>query len=74
MACGTPVIAFAQGSVPEVLDDGLTGAVVADAEAAVAAVARMARFDRKRIRQRFEERFSAERMARDYVTLYEALA
>jgi len=74
MACGTPVIAFRNGSVPEVIDDGLTGYVVDDIDAAVQAVGRVDRLDRLAIRQRFEQRFSATRMARDYVELYEALA
>jgi glycosyltransferase involved in cell wall biosynthesis len=74
MACGTPVIAFARGSVPEVVEPGVTGAIVRDEDEAVAAVARVARLDRARIRRRFEERFSARRMARDYVALYREVA
>lgn len=73
MACGTPVIAFRRGSVPEVLEDGLTGFIVDGVEEAVAAVHRLDRLDRRAIRRRFEERFTAERMARDYVALYEGL-
>ena len=73
MACGTPVVAFRQGSVPEIIEPGLTGAIVESEDAAVEALAAVATLDRGRIRQRFEERFSAERMARDYVALYEGL-
>jgi glycosyltransferase involved in cell wall biosynthesis len=74
MACGTPVIAFRRGSVPEVLEHGLTGFIVEGVEEAAAAVAGLDRLDRRTIRRRFEERFTAERMARDYVALYEQLA
>jgi glycosyltransferase involved in cell wall biosynthesis len=71
MACGTPVIAFPGGSVPEVQQHGVTGYVVRDIEEAVQAVAQTRTFDRRRCRQAFEERFSAARMARDYVACYE---
>ncbi|WP_135467079.1 glycosyltransferase family 4 protein [Crenalkalicoccus roseus] len=74
MACGTPVIAFNRGSVPEVVEDGLTGFVVDDVDAAVAAVRRLPALSRGAIRRRFEERFTARRMAEDYVALYRALA
>jgi glycosyltransferase involved in cell wall biosynthesis len=70
MACGTPVIAWPCGSVPEVLDDGMTGYIVQTIDDAVRAVARAALFDRRRCRGVFEERFSATRMARDYVSVY----
>ncbi len=73
MACGTPVIAFNCGSVPEVMDDGLTGFVVDDVDGAVAAVKKLDRLFRPSIRSRFEERFSAGAMARDYVRIYEQL-
>jgi len=73
MACGTPVIAFNQGSVPEVQEDGVTGFIVSSVEEAVAAAARVDTLDRALIRQRFEERFTADRMARDYVGVYEKL-
>ncbi|CAL1240057.1 glycosyltransferase family 4 protein [Candidatus Methylocalor cossyra] len=73
LACGTPVVAFGQGSVPEVLDDGVTGFIVDSVEAAVAAVAAVERIDRARCRRVFESRFSARRMARDYVELYTRL-
>ena len=59
MACGTPVIAFRSGSVPEVIDEGVTGFVVDDEEQAVQAVKRLGELDRRRVRERFEERFTA---------------
>jgi glycosyltransferase involved in cell wall biosynthesis len=74
MACGTPVIACNRGSVPEVIDDGVTGFVVEDETEAVAAVARIDSLDRARIRTVFEQRFTARRMAEDYVEIYESLA
>jgi glycosyltransferase involved in cell wall biosynthesis len=74
MACGTPVIAFRSGSVPEVIDDGVTGFIVDDEDDAVAAIRRLAELDRRVVRARFEERFSAKRMAQDYLRNYEALA
>jgi glycosyltransferase involved in cell wall biosynthesis len=74
MACGTPVIAYACGSVPEVIEDGLTGFIVRNEAQAVAAVHRLHLLDRARIRRRFEERFTARRMAEDYLTLYRRLA
>ena len=73
MACGTPVIAWPCGSVPEVIDDGVTGRIVSCEDEAVAAVAEVAAFDRRRIRKAFERRFSSEVMARRYVELYQRL-
>ena len=73
MACGTPVIAWNCGSVPEVIEPGVNGWVVDDENAAVAAAAQCASFDRAGCRRHFEERFTAERMAADYVALYRAL-
>ena len=73
MACGTPVVAWNQGSVPEVVDDGVTGRVVDSHQAAVAAVAEVAGFDRRQVRAVFERRFSAEAMARAYEALYRQL-
>lgn len=70
MACGTPVIAWRRGSVPEVLDDGVTGRIVDGLDEAVAAVREVAALDRRRIRATFERRFSAEAMARAYLELY----
>lgn len=74
MSCGTPVIAWRNGSVPEIVEDGVTGFIVDSIEAAVAALESAARLDRARVRSRFEERFSASRMARDYLSVYRALA
>ncbi len=74
MACGTPVIAFECGSVPEVVEDGLTGFIVRSEAEAVRAVGRLHLLDRTRIRRRFEERFTARRMAEDYLALYRRLA
>jgi glycosyltransferase involved in cell wall biosynthesis len=73
MACGTPVVAFRRGSVPEVIDEGVTGFIVDNDEQAVAAIKRIGELDRRRVRARFEERFTAKRMADDYLRLYEAL-
>ena len=73
MSCGTPVIAWPNGSVPEIVEHGLTGLLVESVEEAAAAVPLAARLDRERVRLRFEERFSAARMARDYLSVYRAL-
>jgi glycosyltransferase involved in cell wall biosynthesis len=73
MACGTPVIAFRRGSVPEILEDGVTGFIVDDAEEAVRAAERLPQLSRRCCRQQFEVRFSAARMARDYLVLYQRL-
>ena len=73
MACGTPVVAFRCGSVPEVVDDGVTGFIVDDVDDAIRAVARLDELDRRRVRATFEARFSAEAMARSYVRIYERL-
>jgi glycosyltransferase involved in cell wall biosynthesis len=73
MACGTPVIAFNCGSVPEVMDDGLTGFIVNSEDAAVAAIDRLDELDRAKVRQQFERRFTARRMAQDYVDVYTEL-
>lgn len=72
-ACGTPVVAFDNGSVSEVLDDGITGFVVNDVAEAVDALDFVGELDRKRVRRVFKERFSARRMAEDYVALYRLL-
>jgi glycosyltransferase involved in cell wall biosynthesis len=73
MACGTPVIAYRHGSVPEVIDDGVTGFVVDSEEEAVHAVRRLGEIDRRQVRACFERRFAARRMASEYVALYEDL-
>jgi len=74
MACGTPTIAFPAGSVPEVIDHGVTGYIVKDEAAAVAALARLDRLSSSAIRARFERRFTAHRMAEDYLAVYRRLA
>jgi glycosyltransferase involved in cell wall biosynthesis len=73
MACGTPVIAFRAGSMPEVVDDGVTGFVVRNVDEAVAAVAHLDTLDRRKVRAVFEHRFTVERMARDYLAIYRGL-
>jgi len=73
MACGTPVIAFPCGAVPEVIDDGVSGFIVRDMDEAVSAAGRLHALDRGVVRQTFERRFSAERMARDYLSIYSSL-
>ena len=74
MQHGTPVIAWRCGSVPEVVDEGVTGFVVDDLDAAVRATERVGELDRQRVREVFERRFSARRMAADYLAVYERLA
>jgi glycosyltransferase involved in cell wall biosynthesis len=73
MACGTPVIGFHAGSVPEVIEDGLTGYIVKDETGAVAAVGRLGELSRERVRRRFEERFTARRMVQEYLEVYRSL-
>ena len=73
MACGTPVLAFRCGSIPEVIEDGVTGKVVESECEAVALLPAIMSYDRRKVRQRFEERFTATRMARDYVRTYRKL-
>lgn len=73
MSTGTPVIAWRRGSVPEVVQDGVSGRIVETVEAAVAAVHEMAEFDRATVRAEFERRFTAARMTSDYVVAYSSL-
>jgi glycosyltransferase involved in cell wall biosynthesis len=73
MACGTPVIAYRNGSVPEVMEEGRTGFIVEDLDDAVEAARRVPQLSRARCREIFEQRFTAARMARDYVDVYERL-
>jgi glycosyltransferase involved in cell wall biosynthesis len=73
MACGTPVVAMRNGSVPEVIEDGVTGFIVDDEESAAAAARQLHRLDRSMIRQVFERRFTARRMAEDYLRIYHGL-
>jgi glycosyltransferase involved in cell wall biosynthesis len=74
MACGTPVIAWSRGSVPEVVEDGVTGFIVETEAQALAAIGRIHRLDRRRIRERFDQRFTVRRMAEEYVDNYRMLA
>jgi glycosyltransferase involved in cell wall biosynthesis len=73
LACGTPVIAWRNGSVPEVIDDGRTGFIVESVDEAAQAVARVSDLNRETCHQVFEERFDAARMAREYVEVYQRL-
>jgi glycosyltransferase involved in cell wall biosynthesis len=73
MACGTPVLAFHCGSIPEVIDVGVTGDVVESEEEAIAALPAILSYDRRAVRQRFEQRFTATRMAQNYVSAYRRL-
>ncbi|MDE2286512.1 MAG: glycosyltransferase family 4 protein [Hyphomicrobiales bacterium] len=73
MACGTPVIAFNRGSVPEIIDEGLTGFIVEDETSAIAAMARIPTLSRQKVRMRFEQRFTARRMAEEYLGVYHDL-
>ena len=74
MSCGTPVIAFNRGSVPEVIDDGVTGFLVTNVDEAVTAVEKINTMLRSMVRKVFEEKFTAARMAKDYLKIYESLA
>jgi glycosyltransferase involved in cell wall biosynthesis len=73
MACGTPVLAFRCGSIPEIIEDGITGKVVNSELEAIAALPEILSYDRRAVRRRFEERFTAARMAKDYVGSYRQL-
>jgi glycosyltransferase involved in cell wall biosynthesis len=74
MACGTPVIAWRRGAVPEIIEDGVTGFIVETETQAIDAIGRIPSLDRHRIRAEFERRFTARRMAEDYVRCYQAVA
>ncbi len=74
LACGTPVVAWRQGAVPEIIEHAVTGFTVHTVAEAAAAVGRLGRISRSRCREEFERRFTADRMARDYVALYERLS
>jgi glycosyltransferase involved in cell wall biosynthesis len=74
MACGTPVIAFENGSVPEVLEDGVTAFIVQNEDQAVQAVRKISMLDRDRIRTEFDQRFTAQHMAQNYLKLYSRLS
>ncbi|HTN10675.1 MAG TPA: glycosyltransferase family 4 protein [Acetobacteraceae bacterium] len=73
IGCGTPVIAMRRGSVPEVMHDGVTGFIVENVDQAIAACGRLGELDRTKIRAEFEQRFTAKRMAQDYVDIYQRL-
>ena len=73
MSCGTPVIAWNEGSVAEIIDSGVTGFVVEDLDEAIVAAQRIGQLDRGIVRRRFEQRFTAEYMARNYVAIYKRL-
>lgn len=73
MACGTPTVAFRNGAVPEVLEEGVSGYIVDDVDAAVDAISRLDAIDRRRCREAFEGRFTSMRMAREYMAVFEAL-
>jgi glycosyltransferase involved in cell wall biosynthesis len=73
MACGTPVLGFRCGSVPEIIDDRLTGRVVATIDEAIRVLPEVIRLDRRAVRRRFEARFSAPRMANQYLDVYRAI-
>jgi len=74
MACGTPVIAYRSGSVPEVIDDGVSGFIVSNEDEAVAATKRLHELDRATVRATFDRLWTSRRMAEDYVDVYEELA
>ena len=74
MACGTPAIAYPLGSVPEVIQDGVTGFIVPDLQSAVEAVNKIGEIDRKKCRWNFEQNFDAEGMAQNYLNIYQRLA
>jgi glycosyltransferase involved in cell wall biosynthesis len=73
MACGCPVVAFRRGSVPEVMDDGVTGFIVENEHEAVEAIGKLHMIDRAEVRRVFERKWTARRMAEDYVAVYERL-
>jgi len=73
MACGTPVIAFRHGSVPEVMEEGHTGFIVEGVKEAIKAVGRLDEVSREDCRGVFEERFTAARMAQDYLSIYDRI-
>src|SRR6266480_6725606 len=73
MACGTPVIAYRGGAVPEIMEEGQTGFIVEEVEDAVEAARQIPKLSRKYCREVFEQRFTATRMANDYVRVYERL-
>jgi glycosyltransferase involved in cell wall biosynthesis len=73
MACGTPVIAYNRGSVPEIIEHGVTGFVVESEAEALEAIGRLRELDRREIRRCFERRFTSKRMAQDYTRIYDRI-
>jgi glycosyltransferase involved in cell wall biosynthesis len=73
MACGTPVIAYRRGSMPELIDHGVTGFLVDSFDEAVGAIGRLGEIDRHACRRAVEQRFTVERMADEYLALYRRL-
>ena len=73
LACGTPVLAYRRGAIPEIIDNGVTGFVSENLSEMAEAVGRLTEIDRRRCRDAFEERFTADRMARNYVALYKRI-
>jgi glycosyltransferase involved in cell wall biosynthesis len=73
LACGTPVLAYRRGSIPELIEDNVTGFICEGVDTMAAAVQRVSEIDRQRCRSTFEERFSASRMAQDYIRVYQQL-
>jgi len=73
MACGLPVVAYPLGSVPEIIEDGVSGSVVHNVEEAAAALKNLPSVDRRKCRRAFEERFSVKRMAKDYLAIYDRI-
>jgi glycosyltransferase involved in cell wall biosynthesis len=73
MACGTPVLAFRCGSVPEIVDSGVTGLIVDSTDEAIRMLPQVLALDRRTVRQRFDQRFSVARMAKDYLHVYRSL-
>jgi glycosyltransferase involved in cell wall biosynthesis len=73
MACGTPVLAFRHGSVPEVIEDGVTGVIVDTMDEAIRRLPHVLALDRRAVRRRFDQRFTATRMAKEYVQTYRRL-
>ncbi|MDE5445189.1 glycosyltransferase [Bradyrhizobium sp. CSA207] len=74
MACRTPVIAYRSGSVPEIVEHGVTGFIVEDEAQAIKAVNELGGLDRRKVRARFEQRFSAKRLAKEYESQYRRLS
>jgi glycosyltransferase involved in cell wall biosynthesis len=73
LACGLPVVAYPLGSVPEIIEDGVSGFLVDNVEGAAGAVGNISALSRQKCRRSFENRFSARRMAQDYLTLYQRI-